>query len=132
MKPVLLALLAAPAFLSTLAASADDRRSGLDFMTPATQALQRDDGLNPAMLWVQEGASLWASRGCVRCHGDAAAMVQASTPLMVALFSGPLGITAGRITPSPAGAPLFNTSQNAGKENVIAILAAVRRAATSA
>lgn len=56
---------------------ADDRRSGFDFMTPATQALQRDDGQNPAMLWVQEGETAWAApagearRSCRGCHGDA-------------------------------------------------------------
>jgi L-cysteine S-thiosulfotransferase len=48
----------------------DTRRSGFDFMTPATQALQRDDTQNPAMLWVQEGEALW-QRSCTGCHGDA-------------------------------------------------------------
>ena len=36
----------------------DPRRSGLDFMSPALQALQTDDSQNPAMLWVQDGAAL--------------------------------------------------------------------------
>lgn len=60
------------------AAGADDRRSGFDDMTPATQALQRDDGLNPAMLWVKGGEAAWdaaagaAQRSCRSCHGDAA------------------------------------------------------------
>ena len=55
----------------------DTRRSGFDFMSAATQALQRDDSQNPAMLWVQEGESLWnrpagvAGRSCASCHGDA-------------------------------------------------------------
>ncbi|MFO1327764.1 MAG: sulfur oxidation c-type cytochrome SoxA [Rubrivivax sp.] len=70
------ALLLALALVGTLA-GADDRRSGLDFMTPATQALQRDDGLNPAMLWVRGGEAAWsapagaAQRSCRDCHGDA-------------------------------------------------------------
>lgn len=61
-----------------LAASADDRRSGFDFMTPATQALQRDDALNPAMLWVGGGQTAWAQKAgradkaCADCHGAAA------------------------------------------------------------
>ena len=55
----------------------DARRSGFDFMTPQVQAMQRDDGANPAMLWVQEGAALWAraegpqGRACVGCHAAA-------------------------------------------------------------
>lgn len=58
-------------------AVADDRRSGLDFMSPATQALQRDDGLNPAMLWVRGGEAAWSEpagrsgKACADCHGDA-------------------------------------------------------------
>jgi sulfur-oxidizing protein SoxA len=64
--------------LVTAAAAADTRRSGFDFMTPETQAIQRDDAQNPAMLWVQEGAAAWdrksgsAGRACVDCHGAAA------------------------------------------------------------
>ncbi len=53
------------------------RRSGFAFMGPSTQAMQRDDAQNPAMLWVGEGAELWtrkagrADRACADCHGDA-------------------------------------------------------------
>ncbi len=56
----------------------DARRSGFDFMHPSTQALQRDDLQNPAMLWVADGAELWraraggADKSCADCHGDAA------------------------------------------------------------
>ena len=45
----------------------DSRRSGFDFMSPATQALQRDDTLNPAALWLQDGAQRFEA-GCARCH----------------------------------------------------------------
>ena len=31
-------------------------RSGFDDMGPSTQALQRDDQLNPGFLWVKDGA----------------------------------------------------------------------------
>jgi sulfur-oxidizing protein SoxA len=54
-----------------------DRRSGFDFMTPQTQALQADDMSNPGMLWVQQGEQLWqkpegrADIACAGCHGDA-------------------------------------------------------------
>lgn len=66
------ALLAACA----LPAGADPRRSGFEDMGPATQAMQRDDAMNPAMLWVAEGEQLWArppaasSRSCASCHGE--------------------------------------------------------------
>jgi sulfur-oxidizing protein SoxA len=54
-----------------------DRRSGFDFMTPETQALQADDMSNPGMLWVLQGEELWqqaegsANIACAGCHGDA-------------------------------------------------------------
>jgi sulfur-oxidizing protein SoxA len=55
----------------------DDRRSGFDFMSPETRAMQRDDTANPGMLWVGDGEALWrekagaAGRACADCHGDA-------------------------------------------------------------
>ncbi len=67
----------------------DPRRSGAAFMSASTQAMQRDDSLNPGMLWVKDGEALWqattdarphgagtvagsASRqSCAACHGDA-------------------------------------------------------------
>lgn len=60
------------------APAADARRSGLLDMSAALQALQRDDGRNPAMLAVQDGAAAWSAspragaRSCRDCHGDAA------------------------------------------------------------
>jgi sulfur-oxidizing protein SoxA len=54
------------------------RRSGFEFMSPETQAMQRDDTLNPGMLWVADGEALWkqkagaADKACASCHGDAA------------------------------------------------------------
>ncbi len=56
----------------------DTRRSGFDFMSPPTQAMQRDDALNPGMLWVRDGEALWArvptpgAASCAGCHADAA------------------------------------------------------------
>lgn len=54
-----------------------ERRSGFDFMTPETQALQADDMSNPGMLWVLQGEQFWqqaagrADIACSGCHGDA-------------------------------------------------------------
>jgi sulfur-oxidizing protein SoxA len=61
-------------------AGPDPRRSGFDEMGPATQAMQREDSQNPAMLWVQEGEQLWrtapsaSARSCASCHGEPAAL----------------------------------------------------------
>ena len=53
-----------------------DRRSGYEFMSRETRAMQDDDTANPGMLWVLEGGTLWekktgaAGRACADCHGD--------------------------------------------------------------
>lgn len=54
-----------------------ERRSGYEFMSPQTRAMQDDDTSNPGMLGVLEGETLWgrrigaAGRACADCHGDA-------------------------------------------------------------
>ena len=61
-------------------ATQQGRRSGFEDMSPATQAMQRDDSANPAMLWVRDGEQLWSraegasSRSCASCHDDAKSM----------------------------------------------------------
>ena len=51
-------------------------------MSPQTQAMQRDDTLNPGLLWVAAGEDLWnqkagrADRSCASCHGDAKASMR--------------------------------------------------------
>ena len=58
-------------------AQTDPRRSGFEFMSSAIQAMQKDDALNPGMLWLAEGEAQWrtsagvAQRTCQSCHGDA-------------------------------------------------------------
>ncbi|MGB5082330.1 MAG: sulfur oxidation c-type cytochrome SoxA [Burkholderiales bacterium] len=55
-----------------------ERRSGYEFMTRETRAMQDDEITNPGMLWVLDGETLWnrraggAGRACADCHGDAA------------------------------------------------------------
>lgn len=57
--------------------STDTRRPGFEFMTPELQTMQRDDALNPGMLWIKDGEALWnrktgaAERSCAGCHGAA-------------------------------------------------------------
>lgn len=59
-----------------------ERRSGFDEMSPETKAMQADDMANPGLLWVQDGADLWAKApssakpACAGCHGDAAASMR--------------------------------------------------------
>jgi sulfur-oxidizing protein SoxA len=69
------------AAMSGAAPAGDPRRSGYAFMSPETQAMQRDDMENPGMLAVLDGAELWTQpagttgRSCADCHGaDATAM----------------------------------------------------------
>ncbi|MEN9418026.1 MAG: hypothetical protein RI988_1646 [Pseudomonadota bacterium] len=48
-------------------------RSGTAFMSPALQAMQRDDVLNPGIFAVQEGVEAWRAAApggaCADCHG---------------------------------------------------------------
>jgi sulfur-oxidizing protein SoxA len=87
------------------AAPTDTRRSGLQYMSPALQALQRDDGQNPAMLWTADGAALWRDRGnpagrsCADCHGNNAEKIAGAAarhPAWDAVAGRPVNL-AGRI-----------------------------------
>lgn len=75
MTKLLVALLAVAGAAS--AQVADPRRSGFDFMSAETQAMQRDDTQNPAMLFVADGEVLWQrasspqGKSCAACHGEA-------------------------------------------------------------
>lgn len=66
------------ALVAASAAAQDARKSGAEFMSESTRAMQRDDTQNPAMLWVAGGAAQWsvkagkADKSCAACHGDAA------------------------------------------------------------
>lgn len=78
------------------AQAADPRRSGFDFMSPATQAMQRDDTANPAMLWVQDGRRRFEA-DCLRCHAEASLRgVAARYPAWDGTLKRPLTL-AGRI-----------------------------------
>ncbi|MDP2357228.1 MAG: sulfur oxidation c-type cytochrome SoxA [Beijerinckiaceae bacterium] len=55
----------------------DQRKSGADFISAATRAMQEDDTANPAMLSTLDGESMWnekaggAQKSCGDCHGPA-------------------------------------------------------------
>ena len=77
MKAWAAALLALVGLAAAAQPLPDGRRSGFEFMGDSTQAMQRDDALNPGMLWVLEGEAAWSqpvgseARSCAGCHGDA-------------------------------------------------------------
>ncbi len=60
----------------------NERKSGADFMSAQTQAMQRDDAANPGMLAAAEGEALWSakagsgSKACADCHGAAEASMK--------------------------------------------------------
>lgn len=94
-----LGVLLAPALPAQLAET--QRRSDFEFMSPAVQAMQRDDPLNPALLWVQQGEQLWqqaagsASKACANCHGDARLSMRgmaARYPAFDAQTQGPINL----------------------------------------
>jgi L-cysteine S-thiosulfotransferase len=88
-------LAVAAIFVASLAlAQGDARRSGYRDMGPALQKMQDDDTANPAMLFVQAGASAWsekagaAGKSCADCHGDAAVSMRGAAARYPALAPG--------------------------------------------
>jgi L-cysteine S-thiosulfotransferase len=77
--PLLILLLSPSSFPQSIP---DTRKSGFEFMSPATQAMQRDDNANPGMLWVKDGEALWsrpagaANKACVTCHAQASSSMR--------------------------------------------------------
>lgn len=90
------ALVLTAALLPGPAASqgADPRRSGFDFMSASSQALQRDDTQNPAWLWVQDGMQRFAA-DCAGCHAaERMRGVAARHPAFDAPLSRPVTLSA--------------------------------------
>ena len=84
------------------ASAADPRRSGFEFMGPSTQAMQKDDALNPGMLWVKDGEAFWqqtagqSGKACVTCHASAASSmrgVSARYPAFDELLKRPIALS---------------------------------------
>ena len=98
---VVLALVCTATHAQTIAVP-DARRSGFDFMSPSTQAMQRDDTQNPGMLWVKDGEALWlrkagsSDKACASCHAAAASSmrgVAARYPAMDELTKRPITLS---------------------------------------
>jgi L-cysteine S-thiosulfotransferase len=79
----------------------DQRRSGYADLGRDTRAMQDDDTVNPATLWVLDGETLWnqkagaANRACTDCHGDATASmkgVAARYPTFSPARNGPIDL----------------------------------------
>jgi L-cysteine S-thiosulfotransferase len=74
---LLIAFAAQASFAAAQGIPPADRKSGFDQMGPDTQAMQRDDARNPAMLSVREGEALWSEAtangkpSCAGCHQQA-------------------------------------------------------------
>jgi len=74
---LLLTVVLADAATSAAEIPLAERKSGYEFMTRETRAMQDDDTANPAMLWVLDGETFWrrkegsAGKSCADCHGDA-------------------------------------------------------------
>jgi sulfur-oxidizing protein SoxA len=73
---LLAAILAATAFAGEIPLS--ERKSGYEFMSRETRAMQDDDTTNPATLSLLDGESLWTrqsgERSCAGCHGEVSSM----------------------------------------------------------
>ena len=78
-----------------LASSAMAQRlSGFEFMSPATQALQKDDAQNPAFLWLKDGEQRFQA-ACTKCHSASSLRdVAARYPAWDSTLAKPLTLSA--------------------------------------
>jgi sulfur-oxidizing protein SoxA len=67
-----------------------ERRSGYDFMSKETRAMQDDAVTGPAVLWLLDGEALWGKLGCASCHGDASASMKGVAARYPAVVEGKL------------------------------------------
>lgn len=91
--------------------AAHERKSGAEFMSPQTQAMQADDASNPGMLAVLDGEAAWnekagaANKACADCHGAAEQSmkgVSARYPAFNAATSQPIDV-AGQVNQCRTG-----------------------------
>ena len=67
-----------------------ERRSGYEFMSRETRAMQDDEVTGPAVLWLLDGEALWRKLGCTGCHGDARKSMRGVAARYPALVDGKL------------------------------------------
>jgi L-cysteine S-thiosulfotransferase len=67
-----------------------ERRSGYEFMSRETRAMQDDEVTGPAVLTLLDGEALWGKLGCATCHGDAKGSMKGVAARYPALVDGKL------------------------------------------
>jgi L-cysteine S-thiosulfotransferase len=67
-----------------------ERRSGYEFMSRETRAMQDDEATGPAVLALLDGEALWGKLGCAGCHGDVKASMRGVAARYPALVEGKL------------------------------------------
>jgi L-cysteine S-thiosulfotransferase len=67
-----------------------ERRSGYEFMSRETRAMQDDDITGPAILTLLDGGALWGKLGCQGCHQDAATSMKGVAARYPAMVDGKL------------------------------------------
>jgi L-cysteine S-thiosulfotransferase len=85
---VVLALLLPGAVLAEIPLS--ERKSGYEFMSRETKAMQDDEVTGPAALTLLDGEALWGKLGCQGCHKDAAASMKGVAARYPAMAGGKL------------------------------------------
>ena len=90
MKEVLLAF---SLFLPLIAVGEiplSERKSGYEFMSRETRAMQDDEVTGPAVLTLLDGEALWGKLGCQGCHKDAAVSMKGVAARYPAMVDGKL------------------------------------------
>jgi len=67
-----------------------ERKSGYEFMSRETRAMQDDEVTGPAVLTLLDGEALWGKLGCMKCHGDAKTSMKGVAARHPALLDGKL------------------------------------------
>ncbi|HEX6158460.1 MAG TPA: sulfur oxidation c-type cytochrome SoxA [Burkholderiales bacterium] len=67
-----------------------ERKSGYEFMSRETKAMQDDEVTGPAVLTLLDGEALWGKLGCQGCHKDAAASMKGAAARYPAMVGGKL------------------------------------------
>ena len=67
-----------------------ERKSGYEFMSRETKAMQDDDITGPAVLTLLDGEALWGKLGCQGCHQDAKTSMKGVAARYPAMVDGKL------------------------------------------
>jgi sulfur-oxidizing protein SoxA len=67
-----------------------ERKSGYEFMSRETRAMQDDEITGPAVLTLLDGEALWGKLGCQGCHQDAANSMKGVAARYPAMVNGKL------------------------------------------